>query len=173
MAYLIQPAADPEIRASFLAAMREFEAERGYADAGGLTVEDLSGDSCLTQYTQNLREGTSLRIGTEPLRTCEWWWVEPSYDHALDYLGRGCLRHHPRRGASHLLVSVRPSRRREGHGTAILAVLLHLAYSSGINPARAICSEEDAAARKMIVACGGVIDQHENGWLRYRLYTNR
>jgi predicted acetyltransferase len=162
MPHLIEPQADQHLRVSFLEAMREFEVTRGHADAGGLTIKDLEGTSCLTHYTAGLRNGTSRRPGTAPLRCCEWWWVEGGPD-GPTYIGRVALRHHAAPNESHLRVSVRPSRRREGHGTAILQAVLPIAKGHGVDPIRLVAADDDIAGRKMIKACGAALEHQQAG----------
>jgi hypothetical protein len=87
MAYLIQPSDDVALRASFLEAMAEHESVDGKPDADGLTMADLNGRTCLTHYSEGLRDGTALRPGVEPLRSSVWWYVWGDGD-AQTYLGR-------------------------------------------------------------------------------------
>lgn len=170
MPYLIQPSADARLRPSFLEAMREFETTTGRADAGGLTVRDLEGATCLRHYSTNLREGTSMRPGTAPLKCCEWWWVDGGPDE-MTYIGRVSLTHTPAPGQGHLRVSVRPSRRREGHGTAILKRALPFAEASRVKQVRAYADTHDMAARKMIAKCGGHLQAQQGGRLLYLFGT--
>lgn len=167
MPHLIEPSADEHLRVSFLEAMREFEAATGRADAGGLSVADLEGETCLTHHTEGLRDGTALRPGTEPLRCCEWWWVDDEPD-GLVYLGRAALTRYPARGHGHLMVSVRPSRRGEGHGTAILTSALPIARAYGADPVRLAADKADMAARRMIEKCGGQLEHEHGSQRRYR-----
>jgi hypothetical protein len=86
-AYLITPTpGDSSLRASFLEAMREFEAETGHTDAGGLSVADLESGDCFENYAAGLRDGASLRCGTRPLHTADWWWCSPSPVRAVSIL---------------------------------------------------------------------------------------
>lgn len=128
--YLVQPTAD--LRETYLEAMREHLQVDGAPDAGGLTMSDLEGETCLIHYTEGLRDGTALRPGTRPLEGCEWWLVEAA-DGGLVYLGRVSVRVHPGRRHGHVEVAVRPSRR-QGHGARLLR-LGWTSPTSGASPA--------------------------------------
>jgi predicted acetyltransferase len=163
--YMVQPTAD--LRATFLEAMREFDDETGTTDAIGHTMGQLEKVRFLEDYTRGLRDGTCMRAGVEPLRCCEWWLVEPGPDGPV-YLGRVSLRHHPGRGWGHLDFAVRPSRRREGHGTALLALALPIARANGVPVPVLVCDESNLAARKVIEANGGRLTKVDAGraWFR-------
>lgn len=90
------------------------------------------------------------------------WWVAGD-----EYLGRLSLRH---RLTPHLLYhggnigfEVRPSARRRGHATAMLAAALPLAAELGIDPARVDCEVRNAASRRVIEHNGGVLDEERDG----------
>jgi hypothetical protein len=102
MAYLTAPSDDPHLRLSFMAAMREYEAQDGKADADGLSVRDLSSRSVQAGYARDLRDGINLRAGTV------YWWCELGED-GPEYLGRVTFT------AGRPEYSVRPSRRGERH----------------------------------------------------------
>jgi predicted acetyltransferase len=167
--YLIKPTAgNRSLRASFLDAMREFEAQTGHADAGGLSIADLEAGDCFESYCKTLQDGTSMRPGTEPLRTADYWWCEPSPVGDVTYLGRASLRHHvsPSSGAN-LDYAIRPSRYGQGHDAPLLAAVLPIARSHGINPVIMICDDSDIAARDAIEECGGIQQHHIQNKRRY------
>jgi predicted acetyltransferase len=168
--YVVQPTAD--LRATFLAAMREFAAENGITDADGHTVAELEAGEFLETYAQELRDGTCLRVGVEPLRCCEWWLVETGANGPV-YLGRVSLRRYPGRGWGHLDFAIRPSRRREGHGTALLALALPIARANGVPEPVLVCDESHVAARKVIEANGGRLVRVDAGRTWYRIPTAR
>jgi predicted acetyltransferase len=172
MPYLIAPTgADPALRASYLQAMQEYEDHDGYRDSG-LSITDLQTGDCLENHTRTLREGTSMRPGVTPLRPCEWWWVEATAT-GTAYLGRAALRHHPEPGTGHLHVTIRPSRRRQGHGRALLTAALPIARSHGINPILLACPAADIAARHMIEACGATLKEQAGDRSTYSLEQPR
>jgi len=90
------------------------------------------------------------------------WWAAGD-----EYLGRLSIRH---RLTPHLLYfggnigfEVRPSARRRGHATAMLAAALPLAAALGIDPARVDCEAVNAASRLVIERNGGVFDEERDG----------
>lgn len=158
MAYLIQPSDDVALRASFVEAMAEHESVDGRPDADGLSVADLSGRTCLTHYSQGLRDGTALRPGTEPLMSTVWWYVRRDGERRA-YLGRVSLRHHLvtallGQSGSQLWVTVRPSMRRQGLGRALLTAALPIARAYGITRAIVEIAQNNEAARRLIEAAG-------------------
>jgi RimJ/RimL family protein N-acetyltransferase len=98
------------------------------------------------------------------------WWVAGD-----EYLGRLSIRH---RLTPHLLYhggnigfEVRPSARRRGHATAMLAAALPLAAALGIDPARVDCEADNVASRRVIERNGGVFDQERDGSLYFWVPT--
>jgi GNAT superfamily N-acetyltransferase len=182
--YMIQPTAD--LRVTFLEAMREFVAETGTTDADGHPMAELESPEFLESYTRELRDGTCLRAGVEPLRCCEWWLVEsglgtsdsadtsdgsggPGDRAGPSYVGRVSLRHHPARALGHLDFAIRPSRRREGHGTALLALALPISRANGVPAPVLVCEEGNIAGRKVIEANGGRLVTAEAGRVWYQI----
>jgi predicted acetyltransferase len=94
------------------------------------------------------------------------WWVDGD-----EYLGRLTIRHrltpHLLNVGGHIGYDVRPSARRRGHATAMLAVALPMACELGINPALITCDEDNIASRKVIEANGGVLEDNRDGKLRF------
>ena len=164
--YLIQPTDDAALRPSFLEAMAEYESIDGKPDADGLTLADLRGKTCLTHYTQGLRDGTALRPGTKPLTTTVWWYVEGTGDER-EYLGRVSLRHDPvtevlgERG-SQVWVTVRPSRRGQGHGQRLLAEACRFAQAQGITTPVVEITEGNEAGRRLVEATGALPVEHRS-----------
>jgi len=119
--------------------MREFEVETGHADAGGLSIADLESGDCFQSYCKTLRDGTSMSL-------CHFF---PPGGANLDY-------------------AIRPSRRGQGHDAALLAAMLPIARSQGIDPVFLICD-----ARHAIEACGGIEQQHHAQGMRHYLIPAR
>lgn len=162
--YLLAPLADPHLRLSFLGAMREHVAETGRTEADGLPLTALEDDG-YEGYTAGLRGGLfpwpaiAKRVPDTVL-----WWIDTTGLDGPEYIGRVAMTR-PVRGIAALSISVRPSRRGEGHGSDMLAAALPLAFSRGLNLVRlAVHSEaQDLPAPSILEACGGVLTTDASG----------
>jgi predicted acetyltransferase len=134
-----------QYRASYLAAQAERSAAGEEADVTADTFAAL------------LAKISSYAAGrVKPGRVAETtlWLVEGD-----EYIGRISLRHtlnpvlHAYGG--HVGYDVRPSRRRQGHATRMLALAIPHLAALGIDPALITCDEDNIASRKVIEACGG------------------
>jgi predicted acetyltransferase len=166
----------PNVRASFLAAMDELRHEQG----GVLDVSTTSGrETREWRGRWETAEGFAAYIAAlggqpegDPSRPAgwvsgtTWWWVE-----GREYLGRIDLRHrltdHLRRVGGHVGYTVRPSARRQGHATAMLAAVLPHARAMGISPVLVTCDVDNVASRRVIEANGGELEDELVGKLRY------
>jgi len=99
------------------------------------------------------------------------WWVAGE-----EYLGRLSIRH---RLTPHLLhfggnigFEVRPSARRRGHASAMLAAALPLAAGLGIDFARLDCKADNLASRRVIERNGGVFDEERDDSLFFWVPTS-
>jgi predicted acetyltransferase len=99
------------------------------------------------------------------------WWVDGD-----EYLGRLAIRHRltPRLTnlGGHIGYDVKPSARRQGHATAMLAAALPLARARGIDPALVTCDESNAGSRRVIEANGGVLEDKRGSELRFWVPTS-
>lgn len=79
------------------------------------------------------------------------------------YIGRLAIRHalndSLRIFGGHIGYNVRPSRRREGHGTRMLALALPHTRNLGIERVLITCDETNIGSRKIIAANGGVLEK--------------
>ena len=93
------------------------------------------------------------------------WWVD-----GADYLGRVSIRHSLTQWlldyGGHIGYVVRPSARRQGHATAMLAACLPVAASLGIDPALVTCDSDNLGSRLVIEANGGVFEDQRAEKLR-------
>lgn len=148
---LVRP--DVAYRASYIAAMREFQAE-GAPNYTNLDLDVM--DQHFVDYVRNLL----LREHTVPSG-----WVTETVMWAVDeqgFIGQISLRHHLtdalRRFGGHIGYAVRPSRRREGHGTAMLRQMLPIARARGLDKVMLTCDTTNVASQKIIQANGGVLE---------------
>ena len=179
MPELILP--DGRVQLSFLTGMKEFQAEgRGGADDNhsmlGREIQ-LWGDrwedpAVFAEYTDWLRadaqEGSSRPPGFVPATTM--WWADGN-----EYLGRISVRHRLTPSllliGGHIGYDVRPSARRRGHATSMLAAALVVARGLGIERALLTCLAGNIGSRKAIEANGGVLEDERDGMLRFWVPT--
>ena len=180
MPRLLPPATG--VQASFLTAMKEFQAEgRGEADDNSMLGREIHRSSGrwddpaeFASYVRRLRadalEQSPRPKGHVPATTL--WWTDGE-----EYLGRLAIRHRLtarlREVGGHIGYDVRPSARGRGHATAMLAAALPVAHRLGVDPALLTCDEDNVASRKVIEANGGVFEDTRNGKLRYWVPTSR
>lgn len=167
-------------RASFAAAMREFEEEgRGAPEdlsSIGRDIRRLRGRwedpevfaAYVAQTVADAREDSPRPAGQVPCTTL--WYVSGDR-----YLGRIAIRH--RLNAmlldygGHIGYDVRPSARRRGHATAMLRAVLPVAHRLGIDPVLVTCDDTNTASRKVIEAAGGRFEDQRAEKLRYWIST--
>jgi predicted acetyltransferase len=124
-------------------------------------------------YVESVRadglEETSRPARFVPQTT--YWWVEGE-----DYLGRISVRHRLTDFlldvGGHIGYYVVPSRRRQGHATAMLRAVLPEAHRLGVDPALVTCDDTNLASRKVIEAAGGVLEDRRGVKLRYWVPTS-
>jgi predicted acetyltransferase len=169
------------VHASFVAAMEELRS----AGQSGLRDESTAGREIreygghwhhpeeFARYLRVLRdqetEEYARRAGLVPQTTL--WWVSDD-----EYLGRIDIRHRLtdrlRQYGGHIGYGIRPSARRKGHATAMLAAVLPVAHGLGVDPALLTCDEDNIGSRKVIEANGGVLADKQDGRLRYWVPTS-
>lgn len=178
MPYLELP--DPRVSVSFRSAMAEFRAEgRGDPDDESMVGHELRtyggtwGTAAgFTAYVAGLRADADP-AATRPagrVRCTTWWWV-----HDDEYLGRIAVRHRLNEPllewGGHIGYDVRPSARRQGHGTAMLRAVLPRARELGIDSALVTCDPDNIGSRRVIESCGGVLEDERHGKWRYWVPT--
>jgi predicted acetyltransferase len=118
----------------------------------------------------DVREDAPRPEGYVPCTTL--WWVE-----GPEYLGRIAIRHRltPRllEVGGHIGYDVRPSARRRGHATAMLAASLPVAWDLGIQDALVTCDIDNVPSRRVIEANGGRLEDERGGKLRFWVRTRR
>lgn len=168
----------PDVRwhASFLEAVTELRDE-GRATPGTVLGDDLlehgptwATPAGFTAYVASVRrEAVAPRhAGSVPHTT--WWWVEDE-----EWVGRIDLRHRlterQQEVGGHVGYDVRPSRRREGHATAMLAAVLPHARALGVAEALLTCDADNLASRRVIEANGGRRVDRRGDKLRFLVPT--
>jgi predicted acetyltransferase len=172
---------DAAVRLSFLAAMAEFCAEgRGAAGDDTMLGREIRGfggnwqdPGSFQAYVSYLRgqvaEDAPRPAGHVPSTTL--WWTE-----GAEYLGRLAIRHRLNQRlldrGGHIGYDVRPSARRQGHATAMLAAALPVAHELGIGPALVTCDQGNAGSRRVIEANGGVLEDQRGRELRFWVPTS-
>ncbi len=174
--------ADPDTRwyESFVAAMAEFAGEgRGGAADNSVVGADLRlrrdhwrDVSTFATYVDDTiaqrREDAPRPVGYVPSTVL--WWVD-----GAEFLGRISIRHrltpHLLEVGGHVGYDVRPTARRRGHATAMLAAALPLAHDLGIDPALITCDTDNAGSRLVIERNGGALEDERNAKLRYWVPT--
>lgn len=183
MPELVAP--DVRYRLSFVTGVQEFRAagDENFAgllmvppvgDFAGETVtsEQLADPDCFAAFITRLHQladpDALLPDGIVP--STQLWWVD-----GTEYLGRLSIRHSLTPSlldfGGHIGYGVRPSARRRGHATAMLAAALPVASRLGVDPALLTCDATNVASRKVIEAAGGVLEDQRGEKLRFWLPT--
>ncbi|HSL96800.1 MAG TPA: GNAT family N-acetyltransferase [Thermoleophilia bacterium] len=178
----------PHLRfhASFLAALEEYQAEGRHLELPAVLFADPAE---FARYVAALRADvarpgepdryvaaltgsappTPPDGGYSPQTTL--WWVRGE-----DYLGRLAIRHHLTedllREGGNIGFEVRPSARRQGHATAMLAAALPIAASLGIELAHMDCDVDNTASRRVIEKNGGLIEREQGRNLFFLVSTS-
>ena len=173
------------LRTSFLAALAEYQAEGRHLDLDSAALADPEE---LARYVAALRAevetpGEAARYvaalrGAAPeawpdgyVPQSTFWWAAGD-----EYIGRLAIRHrltpHLLLEGGHVGYEVRPSARRRGHATAMLAAALPLAAGLGIDLVRLDCEADNVASRRVIEKNGGRLVCEERG-SRYYLVPTR
>ncbi|WP_224277076.1 GNAT family N-acetyltransferase [Nocardioides lacusdianchii] len=166
------------VRESFLEAMDEFVAEgvelsqtAAWIDHNAPGWQD---PAAFAAFVEAVR-ADALEESPRP----EWhvpcttlWWVDGEH-----YLGRLAIRHRLTdfllEVGGHIGYDVRPTRRREGHATAMLRAALPWALELGIDPALVTCDDDNVGSLRVIEAAGGELEDVRGVKRRYWVPTSR
>ncbi|WP_460935299.1 GNAT family N-acetyltransferase [Phycicoccus ginsengisoli] len=179
MAELVEP--DTRFHTSFLRAMAGFAAEgRGSPEDDSMIGRDLrtwaprwEDRAAFTSYVAELRAEalpeTPRLSHLVPSTTL--WWVDGE-----EWLGRIQLRQRLNErllaGGGHIGYDVAPEHRCRGQATAMLRGMLAVAAGRyGIASALVTCDPDNVASRRVIEACGGVLEDERDGKLRFWVPT--
>jgi predicted acetyltransferase len=98
------------------------------------------------------------------------WWVD-----GAEYLGRIAIRHRLTPQLlelyGHIGYDVRPTARRRGHATAMLAAALPAARRLGIDSALITCEHDNVGSRAVIERNGGALEDRRGTKLRFWVPT--
>ena len=166
---LIAP--DDGCHGSFLEAMSEFHAENRWTE---LREAELLQPSAFHGHVEGLRRLAERDRGDRPSTwvpaTVLWWVTDETF------LGQVQIRHslteRLRDVGGHIGFEVRPSVRRRGHATRMLAAALPVAEGLGIDPALITCASGNLASRKVIERSGGEIASADRTTLRFWVPTS-
>jgi predicted acetyltransferase len=159
----------PRYRQSVLAALQEMLG----AGEETNTAQDLADPVAFAAFTQRLNDlslpETPRPEGIVPATTL--WWVDGS-----EWLGRLSIRHELtdllRELGGHIGYVVRPSARRQGHASAMLAAALPIARDIGVDPALLTCDATNIGSRRVIESNGGVFEDQREDKLRFWVPTS-
>jgi predicted acetyltransferase len=174
-------APDVNVHRSFLVAMAEFRAEgRGAPDDDSMVGGEIRAWSAawddpqvFARYTAALRadalEETPRPTGYVPC-TNLWWAADD------EYLGRLAIRHRLTPGllefGGHIGYDVRPTARRRGHASAMLAAALPISRDLGIDHVLVTCDPDNVGSRRTIEKNGGEFEDQRGNKLRYWIATD-
>jgi predicted acetyltransferase len=148
---LILVEATPKLRDAFLDMAQEFSAagDDRYAEA----ARDFD---AFVQRCRDGSHGVGLRPGIVPWT--ELWLVRDG----RRVLAVSHLRHHLtpelERFGGHIGCAVRPSERRKGYGTKLLALTLEKARARGLTRVLVTCDDDNVSSARIIEKNGGVQD---------------
>ena len=165
------------VHASFLEAMEEFIAEGvQFSQTAGWIEHHAPGwrdpdafAGFVTAVAADARDETARPVTHVPCTTL--WWVDGD-----EYLGRIAIRHRLNEFLAdvggHIGYDVRPSRRRQGHATAMLRAALPWAHDLGIDRALVTCDDDNVGSIRVIEAAGGELEDVRGIKRRYWVPTS-
>ncbi len=168
------------VRTSFMAAMAEFVAEgRGQPDDHSMVGTEInwlhdngwSDPATFELFVRWLRaQEKAAPTPSDHVPATTLWWLD-----GTDYLGRIAIRHrltpelHEYYG--HIGYDVRPTARRRGHASAMLAAALPIANRLGVATALVTCDHGNVGSRAVIERNGGIFEDQRGDKLRFWVPT--
>jgi len=151
MVALIRP--HERYRESFIAAVRELQPEGRYTQ---YSPEHLAANfPAFIRELHGYEDRANLPAHLVPETL--YWLVEGD-----EFIGRVSLRHELneqlRLLGGHIGYEIRPSQRRRGHGSAMLALVLPRARERGLTRVLLTCDADNLASKKIIERHGGVAE---------------
>jgi predicted acetyltransferase len=163
------------VQASFLSAVDEIMAEGPLDPTGPIPRAAAAYGSSWQSPAEFQRFIDDLRAEELPetprpanyVPTTYLWWIDGEA-----FLGRLSIRHRLAPGSTglrngHIGYEVRPSSRRQGHATAMLAAALPHARRLGLESVLLTCDDDNDASRRTIERNGGVPDEPLGEKLRF------
>jgi predicted acetyltransferase len=160
--------------------MAQFQAEgRGAPDDHSMVGDEIrkwsgrwADPAVFGEYTAWLR-ADALEDSPRPdgwVPCTNLWWTAGD-----EYLGRLAIRHRLTpwllEQGGHIGYDVRPTARRLGHATAMLAAALPIARALGIDRVLVTCDADNVASKRTIEKNGGVFEDQRGIKLRYWIPT--
>jgi predicted acetyltransferase len=146
---LIRP--DVKYRRSYLQAVHELKVDNHHR------YRNVDVDALESGFELFIASELSEQPQSDRVPDTIYWLVEGD-----EFIGRISLRHYLneflRRYGGHIGYEVRPSRRRQGHGTHMLALLLEKARQRGMERVMLTCDVNNLGSRRIIEANGGVLE---------------
>jgi len=178
MPVLVEPTI--ELRDSYLDAWAEFAAEgRGTPDdhsalgfEAGRFAERWNSVEGFSDFVDYLIASGDPEVPPADgwVKQTTFWFVDGDR-----YLGSIRVRHSLNEmlleEGGHIGYDVRPTARRRGYATQMLAGVLPFAHSLAISSALVTCDTENVASRRVIERCGGQYEDTRNGKMRFWVTT--
>ena len=168
MTELVAP--DLRFHASWAAAVREFSGAASTMHGSGLwrfDTTDLSPEALAPEIERLRAEADPATLLQDNWVHCTYLWIVEGEE----FLGYVALRHRLTdfllEEGGHIGYAVRPSRRREGHATRALALVLPQARSLGLDRVLVTCDHDNTPSRLTIEHNGGVLEDRRGDKLRY------
>jgi len=159
------------LHGAFLEALAEYQGD-GLGYYAGMDGRLLADPGAFESYVRGLLLDSLSSAPRERGHVAQTtlWWVD-----GRRLVGRLSIRHELNEWllttGGHIGYDVRPSERRKGHATAMLAAARPVAHALGIDPALVTCDHDNVASRRVIEANGGIADEPTEVKLRYWVRT--
>lgn len=148
---LVEP--NEGFRAGYLAALRELHAE---GQRLNLRFDEIAAD--FEGFVADLKNRAIPGKHPPELVPETWLWLVDGNE----YIGRASIRHELNDElllvGGHIGYEIRPTKRRLGYGTRILALALERARDMGISEVLVTCDTDNVGSRKIIEANGGRLE---------------
>lgn len=156
-------APDPALAEAFFAALRDFRAAgETHIPASGSGIDSVTSPADVPTYIDAARvqeRGDALPPGYVP--SSAYWLVRTAPDGATEVMGLSALRHRLTPAledvGGHIGYGIRPTARRQGYGTRILALTLDRARARGLDRALITCDTTNVASARVIERNGGIL----------------